>query len=242
MLGAHTDSVYDGPGINDDGSGTIGILETAIQLTKYSTTNAVRFAWWAAEEEGLLGSYHYVETLNGSANEFAKIRLFLDFDMIASPNFYYAIYDGDGSSFNLTGPPGSAAIEHWFQDWLTSQGVEYTATAFDGRSDYAGFQENGIACGGLFTGAEEIKSEADAETWGGEAGIAYDPNYHSAGDNYTNLNFEAFEVMTQALAASVAHFATDLESIPTQESVRGVFPRTYAGRPTRKGRRKILRR
>ena len=91
MLGAHTDSVFDGPGINDDGSGTIGNLEIAIQLSNFSINNAVRFGWWAAEEQGLLGSTHYVELLNKFAAELAKVRMFLDFDMIASPNYIYAI-------------------------------------------------------------------------------------------------------------------------------------------------------
>lgn len=219
------------------------MIETAIQLSKYSTTNAVRFAWWAAEEEGLIGSYYYVDHLNNSAAEFAKIRLFLDFDMIASPNYVYAIYDGDGSSFNLTGPPGSAAIEHWYQDWFEAHDLNYTATAFDGRSDYAGFQENGIACGGLFTGAEETKTEAEVEMFGGEQGVALDPNYHSALDNYDNLNFEPFFVMTQALAASVAHYATTLEEIPTPDRVRrAARPRNYFGNAGRKSHRKIRKR
>lgn len=81
-VGAHSDSVFDGPGINDDGSGSIGILETAIQLSNYSVNNAVRFCWWSGEEFGLLGSTHYVESLN--ATQLAKIRLYLNFDMIGN--------------------------------------------------------------------------------------------------------------------------------------------------------------
>jgi Zn-dependent M28 family amino/carboxypeptidase len=95
-LGAHSDSVAAGPGINDNGSGSIGILEVAIQLAKFTINNAVRFSWWAAEEEGLLGSAAYVASL--SQEELDKIRLYLNFDMIASPNFKYGIYDGDGSA------------------------------------------------------------------------------------------------------------------------------------------------
>ena len=72
MLGAHTDSVFDGPGINDDGSGTIGLLELAMQLSKFSINYAIRFGWWTAEEQGLLGSTHYVEVLNNLAAGMAK--------------------------------------------------------------------------------------------------------------------------------------------------------------------------
>lgn len=184
----------------------------------------------------MIGSYYYVDHLNDTA-AFSRIKLFLDFDMIASPNYIFAIYDGDGSSFNLTGPPGSAAIEHWFQDWFEAHDLNYTATAFDGRSDYAGFQENGIACGGLFTGAEEPKSEMEFEMFGGEQGVALDPNYHGPGDNYTNLNFEAFLPMTQALAASVAHYATDLSEIPMRDNVRrSMRQERYYSRRTRRTR------
>ena len=80
-LGAHTDSVAAGPGINDDGSGTVGILEVAKSLTKYEINNAVVFGFWAAEEEGLLGSTYYVENL--PANESALIRAYLNFDMVS---------------------------------------------------------------------------------------------------------------------------------------------------------------
>lgn len=104
LSGGHSDSVRAGPGINDDGSGIIGLLEIAKQLTAFSVNNAVRFAFWSAEEIGLVGSTKYVESL--SPEELAKIAVYLNFDMIASPNFVYAIYDGDGSAFNLTGPPG----------------------------------------------------------------------------------------------------------------------------------------
>jgi Zn-dependent M28 family amino/carboxypeptidase len=83
-IGGHSDSVAAGPGINDNGSGTISILEIALQLTKFTVNNAVRFSWWSAEEAGLLGATYYVLQL--SQEEKDKIRLFLDFDMMASPN------------------------------------------------------------------------------------------------------------------------------------------------------------
>lgn len=113
-------------------------------------SNAVRLLFWSAEEFGLLGSTYYVAQFNGSApQELEKIRIYLNFDMIASPNFVFAIYDGDGSSFNLTGPPGSSEIEAHFQDFYIANGVNYTTTAFDGRSDYGPFLDVGIPAGGL---------------------------------------------------------------------------------------------
>lgn len=215
-LGAHTDSVEQGPGINDDGSGTIGILHVAIALSNFTVTNAVRFCFWSAEEFGLLGSTYYVSQLNQTASEIAKIRAYLNFDMIASPNYVYAIYDGDGSSFNLSGPPGSAEIEYDFQGFYIAKGVNYTSTAFDGRSDYGPFLENNIPAGGLFTGAEEVKTEEEALAFGGTADVAYDENYHQAGDTIDNLNSEAFLLNTQSIANSIALYATGggLDRIP----------------------------
>ncbi|KAI6915169.1 hypothetical protein KC334_g176, partial [Hortaea werneckii] len=218
--GGHSDSVFAGPGINDDGSGIIGILETALQLSAYSVNNAVRFCFWSAEEFGLLGSEHYVTTLN--ASEVEKIRLYLNFDMIASPNYMFGIYDGDGSAFNLSGPPGSAEAEAFFEDWFAANGLNSVPTEFSGRSDYGPFLDAGIPAGGLFTGAEVEKTEEEAALFGGTAGVAFDPNYHAVGDNYTNLNFEAFVANTKAIAAAVAEYGTSFDSIPAGNSTTKV--------------------
>ncbi|KFY59103.1 hypothetical protein V496_05834 [Pseudogymnoascus sp. VKM F-4515 (FW-2607)] len=202
-VGGHSDSVAAGPGINDNGSGGIGILEVALHLTKFKVKNAVRFSWWAAEEVGLLGALHYVKTLPQS--ELDKIRLYLNFDMIASPNYVLAIYDGDGSTFNVTGPPGSAQAEHLFIDYFRDiEKVDTVPSDFDGRSDYGPFLDAGVACGGLFTGAEGLKTAEEAVMFGGEAKVAYDVNYHAVGDTVANCNGTAFLMNTRAIAHSVA--------------------------------------
>ncbi|KAH8155513.1 uncharacterized protein LAJ45_00523 [Morchella importuna] len=220
--GGHTDSVQAGPGINDDGSGSMGILEIALQLTKFTVNNAVRFGFWSAEEFGLLGSEHYITT--APAEELAKISLYLNFDMIASPNFGYFIYDGDGSAFNTTGPAGSDHIEHLFEDYLASVGIKTAPTEFDGRSDYGPFLEVNIPSGGLFTGAEGLKTPEEAIWWGGEAGVAYDVNYHAPGDDITNLNMGAWIQNTKAAAHAIATYAVSTEGIPkrTGQQKRGV--------------------
>lgn len=172
----------------------------------------------SAEEYGLLGSEYYVNTL--PVDEREKIRLYLNFDMIASSNWQYALYDGDGSSFNVSGPPGSDKIEHFFQDWFRAQGIPTKDSEFNGRSDYGPFIAAGvdIPAGGIFTGAEEVKTEQEAIWWGGQAGVAYDPNYHLVGDNYTNLAFEPFLINTKGIAASVAKYTMDLSDIPVRAS------------------------
>ncbi|KAI4185000.1 MAG: hypothetical protein LQ346_006005 [Caloplaca aetnensis] len=219
VLTAHTDSVDAGPGINDNGSGSIGLLEVAIQLSKYSVNNAIRFVWVSAEEFGLLGSEFYVASLSDA--EKAKIRLNLNFDMIASPNYKYGIYDGDGSAFNVTGAPGSAEAEKLFQDYFTNDaGLKWVPDAFDGRSDYAPFADAGIAAGGLFTGAEGIKTAEEQTLFGGQAGVAYDVNYHAAGDNVANLNMDAFIQNAKAIAHAVATYAKSFASLPPKGPAR----------------------
>jgi carboxypeptidase Q len=231
-LGGHTDSVEAGPGINDDGSGIISNLVIAKALTKFSVKNAVRFCFWTGEEFGLLGSEYYTSHL--SASELAKIRLYLNFDMIASPNYALMIYDGDGSAFNQTGPAGSAQIESLFENYFKSKKLPYIPTAFDGRSDYDGFISRGIPSGGLFTGAEGIKTAEEAKLFGGQANVSYDVNYHAAGDNVTNLNHEAYLINSRATAFAVATYANSLASIPRRNAtvatrrVKKRAPRSHA--------------
>lgn len=212
-MSGHSDSVAAGPGINDNGSGTISLLEVAIQLTNFSVTNAVRFSWWSGEEEGLLGASYYVSQQPQS--ELDKIRLMLDFDMMASPNYAYQIYDGDGSAFGESGPPGSGEAEHEFERYFAKEaGLNFTSIEFDGRSDYGPFLEAGVATGGIACGAEGIKTVEEAAMFGGQAGVAYDVCYHAACDNYNNVNVGAWIQMTKAIAHMTATFARSFELLP----------------------------
>ncbi|KAL8913926.1 MAG: hypothetical protein Q9171_001311 [Xanthocarpia ochracea] len=230
VLTAHTDSVDEGPGINDNGSGTIGLLEVAIQLAKYSVNNAIRFVWVSAEEFGLLGSTFYVASLSDA--EKAKIRLNLNFDMIASPNYKYGIYDGDGSAFGMAGAPGSGEAEKLFQDYFTNDaGLKWVPEEFSGRSDYAPFADAGIPAGGLFTGAEDIKTPEEQALFGGQAGVAFDVNYHQAGDNVNNLNMDAFIQNDKAIAHAVATYGRSFESLPPRTPTKMV-KREQRGRKT----------
>jgi Zn-dependent M28 family amino/carboxypeptidase len=204
VVGAHLDSVTAGPGINDNGSGSATILEIAEQLAKLKYTKKlqrqVRFAFWGAEEPGLLGSQHYVDSL--SDTQLHKIYANLNFDMVGSPNYVRFVYDGDGSADPNAeaGPPGSGNIEKIFTDYFKSQKLASEPTAFDGRSDYGPFVEAGIPAGGLFSGAEEIKTDEEAAIYGGTAGKAYDECYHKACDTIKNLNTKALYELGDAAA------------------------------------------
>ncbi|KRC58372.1 aminopeptidase [Agromyces sp. Root81] len=223
MAGAHLDSVQAGPGINDNGSGSAALLEIAEQMSKVKPENTVRLAWWGAEESGLIGSEEYVAGLSQAEKD--RIALYLNFDMIASPNYIFMVYDGDESGFEapVTVPEGSVQIEDLFESYFTSVGEPYDDAEFSGRSDYEAFIFNGIPAGGLFTGAEVVKTPAQQVIWGGVAGESYDQCYHQACDDIDNVNLEALDVNADAIALAVLAYSY------STESVNGVVGRSIPG-------------
>ncbi|GHB81266.1 M28 family metallopeptidase [Streptomyces umbrinus] len=192
MAGSHLDSVTSGAGINDNGSGSAALLEAALTVsrTQYQPTKHLRFAWWGAEELGMIGSRNYVNGLT-TANR-AKISGYLNFDMIGSPNPGYFVYDDD------------PAIEKTLKDFYAGIGVATEIeTEGDGRSDHAPFKSAGIPVGGVFTGASSTKSAAQAAKWGGTAGQSFDRCYHSSCDTTANINDTALNRNSDALAYAV---------------------------------------
>ncbi|MTE20121.1 M20/M25/M40 family metallo-hydrolase [Streptomyces sp. TRM43335] len=228
MFGAHLDSVPEGPGINDNASGSAGILEAALRLAKADRkgehANKVRFALWTAEEVGLQGAEHYVTNLPAAERE--KIALYLNFDMIASPNYGLFVYDGDDSDGVGAGPgpEGSAQLEHAINTFMRSQGHEPRGTDFTGRSDYGPFIAAGIPSGGTFTGAEGVKTPEQAALWGGEAGVAYDACYHQECDDLGNIDRKALGINVDVIANAVGTYAWDTGSLSEEvpfESTEG---------------------
>ena len=211
VVGSHLDSVVKGPGINDNGTGSAFNLALAESFHKQHVhpRNRVRFAFWGAEEGGLLGSTHYVESLTTAQKK--QIALNLNFDMIGSPNFVRFVYDGDGSATpddpDDAGPAGSGQIEHVFQAYFDRKGLASEPTPFDGRSDYGPFIDEGIPAGGLFSGAEEVKTPEEEAIYGGRAGVAYDHCYHMACDTFDNVNFRAVRELSGAAAYTAGVFA-----------------------------------
>ncbi|OBF10943.1 M28 family metallopeptidase [Mycobacterium sp. 852002-10029_SCH5224772] len=224
MAGAHLDSVPEGPGINDNGSGVAAVLETAVRLgSSPAVHNRLRFGFWGAEELGLIGSRNYVESLDLAALK--NIALYLNFDMLASPNPGYFTYDGDQSlSMDARGKPvvpeGSAGIERTLVAYLKSAGKTAQDTSFDGRSDYDGFTLAGIPAGGLFSGAEGKMSADQAKLWGGTADQPFDPNYHQKGDTLDHIDRAALGINGGGVAYALGLYAQDLSGhngVPAME-------------------------
>ncbi len=225
MAGCHLDSVPEGPGINDNGSGVAAVLETAVQLgSEPSVANAVRFGFWGAEEVGIVGSKKYVKSLD--AEQLKDIALYLNFDMLGSPNPGYFTYDGDQSTQLGRDdrppriPEGSPGIERTFVEYLKAAGKTAQDTGFDGRSDYAGFTLAGIPVGGLFSGAEEDKSPQQAQLWGGTPLAPFDPNYHRDTDTLDRVDRTALAINGAGVAWGVGVYAQNLDGrngIPARE-------------------------
>jgi Zn-dependent M28 family amino/carboxypeptidase len=226
MAGAHLDSVQAGPGINDNGSGSAVLLEVAQQLAHVTLQNTVRLAWWGAEESGLLGSSAYVNGLSQAEKD--RIALYMNFDMVGSPNYIFMTQDADESSFEapVAIPDGSVAIEDLFESFYTKQAEPYDDAAFDGRSDYQAFILNDIPAGGLFTGAEVPKTAEQQEIWGGTVGAQFDPCYHLACDTFANNNDHALDVNSDSIAFATLTFAYSTESVNgvTGKKVPGSSP------------------
>jgi Zn-dependent M28 family amino/carboxypeptidase len=192
MLGAHLDSVASGPGINDNGSGSGLVLEVArqAQRLRLRPRHGLRFAFWGGEELGLLGSTSYVQSL--SAKQRRGILDVLNFDMVGSPNFGRIVYSGEGE------PRGSLRINEAFRTYFAARRLPVEEASLDGSSDHTAFAQAGIPVGGLFTGADEEKTAASAQRFGGSANYPFDACYHKACDTVANIDFGVFEQMAEA--------------------------------------------
>jgi Zn-dependent M28 family amino/carboxypeptidase len=191
LVGAHLDSVPEGPGINDNGSGTAAVLETALQLPP-AARRGVGFAFWGAEERGLIGSRHHVGAL--SEDERRHIGVYINLDMVGSPNFVRFIQ----SSAATSEVAGIAKRELLADIHDHALAVEERSGGRYGTDD-SSFSEKGVPTVGLYTGAGGSKSEAQAALFGGTAGRPYDPCYHRACDTIANIDREVLEQNTHAL-------------------------------------------
>jgi Zn-dependent M28 family amino/carboxypeptidase len=201
LLGSHLDSVANGPGINDNGSGSAVVLEIARQARRLHVRpkHGFRFAFWGAEELGLIGSTSYVESLRTSQR--AQIRHVINLDMVGSTNFGRLVYAGEGQ------PRGSVAIENAFRAYFAGRGLPVEEVGLGGSSDHAAFARAGIPVGGLFTGADELKSAELAQRFGGEAGRSFDSCYHKACDTVANVDFGILDQMADAAAVVAVRLA-----------------------------------
>ncbi|BCI51321.1 peptidase M28 [Mycolicibacterium litorale] len=212
MAGAHLDSVAGGPGINDNGTGVAAVLETALQLGgSPQVDNAVRFAFWGSEEIGLEGSRAYIRGLD--AEHLDDIALYVNVDMLGSPNAGYFTYDGDQSAATapMPVPEGSAGVERLLAAYLNTAGVRPADMPLGNATDYEPFLAAGVPIGGLTTGAAQQKTPVQARLWGGRAAAAFDPNYHTRRDTVDNVDRRALSIMAPGVAFAVGTYAQSID-------------------------------
>jgi Zn-dependent M28 family amino/carboxypeptidase len=199
IVGAHLDSVPEGPGINDNGSGSAAVLEAALRLAQgpAKARSGVRFAFWGAEERGLIGSRHHVGSL--SEEERRHIALYINLDMVGSPNFARFVQGSAATGDGLAAVVRRELLAEFHEHNLS---VEERAEGRFG-SDGASFSQKGIPIMGLYTGASGPKSEIQANLFGGAAGRPYDPCYHRACDTIENINRDVLEQNTRALVRAL---------------------------------------
>ena len=217
VVGAHLDSVPEGPGINDNGSGTAAVLEAALQLVLEPAQGRrhVRFAFWGAEERGLVGSRHHVDSL--SEDERQRIALYINLDMVGSPNFARFVM---GSAASGDGPDAMARRELLAGFRERNLNVE-ERTSSDERTSNAGrvgsddfsFSQKGIPTVDLYAGAFGSKSQTQARLFGGVAGQPYDPCYHRPCDTIENIDRDVLEQNTQALVRALKVTAIDAQRL-----------------------------
>jgi Zn-dependent M28 family amino/carboxypeptidase len=217
VVGAHLDSVPEGPGINDNGSGSAAVLEAALQLAPKLTRAParVRFAFWSAEERGLVGSRHHVDAM--SEEERRAIAVYINLDMAGSPNY---VRDVRVSHIAGDGLVEIARREFLAEFRAQSLPVEERTGGRFGTDD-GSFSQKDIPTVALSTGAGAPKSETQASVFGGVAGRPFDPCYHRACDTTENINRGVLEENTRALVHTLAvvALAAPANGTPSQKAV-----------------------
>jgi len=228
VLGAHLDSVLSGPGVNDNGSGVAALLALAEAwgASGVATGPTLRIGLWGSEELGILGSQAYVDNLG--AAERAAITAYLNFDMLGSRNGYPFVYDPATATNPATVSEGSAALTERFRAYYEAVGIPTAGIWTDGRSDDRSFAVAGIPVGGLFSGAEQSKTDAQAIAYGGTAGVSYDVCYHEECDRLSDVNVTLLNQLVAGLSAVVAELAA-APATPTTTTTLPLLPSTFPG-------------
>ncbi|KAJ6256501.1 hypothetical protein Dda_8363 [Drechslerella dactyloides] len=197
MFGTHLDSVTAGPGINDDASGVSLLLALFDAAQHYTPRNKLRFAFWAAEENAMIGSRYFTSHI--SPSEADKILVYVNFDMVGRGQAF-GVFNASSLMQGIPAAPGSRYIERLFTDHLTEKKIPITPFPFTRTSDYADFMSLlDKPVGGIHTG---IIPERD-------------PCYHQACDTISNINITALEINAKAAAHALAVLSNDaVEHVP----------------------------
>ncbi|WP_312083829.1 M28 family peptidase [Epilithonimonas hominis] len=192
IICGHFDSI-NGPGTNDNGSGTSIILETARILKNVPTEYSIKFIHFSGEEQGLLGSSRYVsQVVNGTIPKM-DIKLVINLDQVgglASKANTKLYHDKDQSSPTSNNAAAATAVQELANCTLlySPLSVEYDNAE---NTDYVPFQQNGEIITGYF------------EYEGGYN----NPYVHTVNDLYANMDPVYVFNIGKAAIGAVQHFA-----------------------------------
>ncbi|MFC4162169.1 M28 family peptidase [Epilithonimonas zeae] len=189
----HFDSI-NGPGTNDNGSGTSIILEIARILKDVPTEYSIKFIHFSGEEQGLLGSSRYVSQIVNGTSPKMDIKVVVNLDQVgglatkANTKLYH---DKDQSNPSSNNAAAAIAVQE-----LANCTLLYSPLAVDfdpaESTDYVPFQQNGE----IITGY-----------WEYEGGYN-NPYVHTANDLLVNMDPVYVLNVGKSAIGSIQHFAT----------------------------------
>jgi hypothetical protein len=195
MAGAHLDSVPEGPGVNDNGSGVGTLLAFAEQAgrARPRPRARLRLAFWSAEELGLYGSRRYVRGLPRAGRR--AIAAYLNLDMVGSANGGRFVYGGTRGAARVAALAVRGLYRH--------RGERLRRIDVGDSSDHGPFNQAGVPVLGLFSGAAETKTKAEARDWGGRAGRPFDACYHLRCDRLARVDRRTLSELSDGVAVAL---------------------------------------
>ncbi|QWT86967.1 M28 family peptidase [Chryseobacterium sp. PCH239] len=190
IICGHYDTIV-GPGVSDNGSGTSIILEAARILKNVPTEYSIKFIHFSGEEQGLVGSNHYVNNVayqNGS--QVLDIKLVLNIDQVGglignNNNTITCERDTGGVSSNNA---ASTAVTQELMNCTTLYSPLQTNLSYAYSSDYMPFEAKGYTITGFY---EYLRSE----------------NEHTVSDTFANLDPVYVFNVGKAAVGALQHFA-----------------------------------
>lgn len=206
IICGHFDSI-NGPGVNDNGSGTSIILEAARILRNIPTEYSIKFIHFSGEEQGLRGSTHYVNNVayqNGV--RVLDIKLVFNLDQVGgvmgnNNNTVYCDQDQAGPTSNNA---AAAAVTQQLRNCTTLYSPLQTAVDPAEDTDYIPFERKGEIITGFF---ERIRSTYP----------------HTSNDTFANTDPVYIFKIGKATVGALQHFAVAASTtslvMSTQEAV-----------------------
>lgn len=194
----HYDTIT-GTGTNDNGSGVSVILEVARLLKNVNTEYSIKFINFSGEEQGLLGSAHYVSNVVNATNPKMNIRLVLNIDEVGGIKGQTndtITCERDESSNPSANNAASNTFTQQLMNCVTLYSTLKTNLSYAYASDYMPFQANGEIITGLFEYNET-------------------PYAHTANDTYANLDPVYIYKIAKATVGAVQHFAVAGQTLDT---------------------------